>query len=57
MTQCGKTANRVSLKWSYIFDLIFLFTNFSIINKLEEHEYFFPPFQALIQDLLRLLGE
>ncbi|XP_064370728.1 centrosomal protein of 70 kDa isoform X2 [Dromaius novaehollandiae] len=27
----------------------------SIINKLEEHEYFFPPFQALIQDLLCLL--
>ncbi|NXR77461.1 CEP70 protein, partial [Pycnonotus jocosus] len=27
----------------------------SIINKLEEHECFFPPFQALIQDLLRLL--
>ncbi|XP_009902724.2 centrosomal protein of 70 kDa [Dryobates pubescens] len=26
-----------------------------IINKLEEHECFFPPFQALIQDLLRLL--
>ncbi|OWK60412.1 Centrosomal protein [Lonchura striata] len=29
----------------------------SIINKLEEHECFFPPFQALIQDLLCLLGE
>ncbi|XP_031969847.1 centrosomal protein of 70 kDa isoform X1 [Corvus moneduloides] len=28
----------------------------SIINKLEEHECFFPPFQALIQDLLCLLG-
>ncbi|XP_008933237.1 PREDICTED: centrosomal protein of 70 kDa [Merops nubicus] len=28
----------------------------SIISKLEEHECFFPPFQALIQDLLRLLG-
>ncbi|XP_039925569.1 centrosomal protein of 70 kDa isoform X2 [Hirundo rustica] len=27
----------------------------SIINKLEEHECFFPPFQALIQDLLCLL--
>uniref|UniRef100_G1NI51 Centrosomal protein of 70 kDa n=2 Tax=Meleagris gallopavo TaxID=9103 RepID=G1NI51_MELGA len=27
----------------------------SIINKLEEHECFFPPFQALIQDLLSLL--
>ncbi|NXB88451.1 CEP70 protein, partial [Vidua chalybeata] len=27
----------------------------SIINKLEEHECFFPPFQALIQDLLHLL--
>ncbi|KAL9848679.1 centrosomal protein of 70 kDa isoform 4-T4 [Geothlypis trichas] len=27
----------------------------SIINKLEEHERFFPPFQALIQDLLCLL--
>ncbi|NXA82131.1 CEP70 protein, partial [Thryothorus ludovicianus] len=27
----------------------------SIINKLEEHESFFPPFQALIQDLLCLL--
>ncbi|NWI55192.1 CEP70 protein, partial [Calyptomena viridis] len=27
----------------------------SIINKLEEHEHFFPPFQALIQDLLCLL--
>ncbi|KAJ7407739.1 Centrosomal protein of 70 kDa [Willisornis vidua] len=27
----------------------------SIINKLEEHERFFPPFQALIQDLLSLL--
>ncbi|NXX67549.1 CEP70 protein, partial [Spizella passerina] len=26
-----------------------------IINKLEEHECFFPPFQALIQDLLCLL--
>ncbi|NXN17592.1 CEP70 protein, partial [Indicator maculatus] len=26
-----------------------------IISKLEEHECFFPPFQALIQDLLRLL--
>ncbi|XP_031446549.1 centrosomal protein of 70 kDa isoform X1 [Phasianus colchicus] len=26
-----------------------------IINKLEEHECFFPPFQALIQDLLSLL--
>ncbi|KAI1237337.1 hypothetical protein IHE44_0014602, partial [Lamprotornis superbus] len=29
----------------------------SIINKLEEHECFFPPFQALIQDLLCLLGQ
>ncbi|NXF01621.1 CEP70 protein, partial [Smithornis capensis] len=28
----------------------------SIINKLKEHEYFFPPFQALIQDLLCVLG-
>ncbi|NXL85336.1 CEP70 protein, partial [Alectura lathami] len=27
----------------------------SIINKLEEHECFFPPFQALIQELLCLL--
>lgn len=27
----------------------------SIINKLEEHECFFPPFQALVQDLLCLL--
>ncbi|XP_065606464.1 centrosomal protein of 70 kDa isoform X1 [Cyrtonyx montezumae] len=27
----------------------------SIISKLEEHECFFPPFQALIQDLLSLL--
>ncbi|POI34784.1 hypothetical protein CIB84_001465 [Bambusicola thoracicus] len=27
----------------------------SIMNKLEEHECFFPPFQALIQDLLSLL--
>ncbi|XP_037254033.1 centrosomal protein of 70 kDa isoform X1 [Falco rusticolus] len=27
----------------------------SIINKLEEHKCFFPPFQALIQDLLCLL--
>ncbi|KFQ00731.1 Centrosomal protein of 70 kDa, partial [Leptosomus discolor] len=27
----------------------------SIINKLEEHECFFPPFQALIKDLLCLL--
>ncbi|NWI93208.1 CEP70 protein, partial [Pitta sordida] len=27
----------------------------SIIDKLEEHEHFFPPFQALIQDLLCLL--
>ncbi|NXG69004.1 CEP70 protein, partial [Baryphthengus martii] len=27
----------------------------SIINKLEEHECFFPPFQALVQHLLRLL--
>ncbi|XP_067405688.1 centrosomal protein of 70 kDa isoform X8 [Emydura macquarii macquarii] len=28
----------------------------SIINKLEEHEDFFPVFQALIQDLLHVLG-
>ncbi|XP_056352660.1 centrosomal protein of 70 kDa isoform X2 [Oenanthe melanoleuca] len=27
----------------------------SIINKLEEHDRFFPPFQALVQDLLCLL--
>uniref|UniRef100_A0A7M4FSP2 Centrosomal protein of 70 kDa n=1 Tax=Crocodylus porosus TaxID=8502 RepID=A0A7M4FSP2_CROPO len=29
----------------------------SIISKLEEHEYFFPAFQALIQDLLCVLGK
>ncbi|KAM6307383.1 LOW QUALITY PROTEIN: centrosomal protein of 70 kDa-like [Aegotheles albertisi] len=29
----------------------------SIIHKLEHHECFFPPFQALIQDLLCLLGQ
>ncbi|XP_015724149.1 centrosomal protein of 70 kDa isoform X2 [Coturnix japonica] len=37
------------------FAVTVLLSNLSIINKLEEHECFFPPFQALIQDLLSLL--